>query len=141
MVRIIIYIYIILLLNSCNGQEPYKTKIKNEIEINSGLIISNFTLIKVDQESAFGDYSEKYSIKFDSKNLDEIIYQIEHSKYYDSSFKYNHSETIMINSTKKRWVKMPFGYKFLYFIKGSEKMVQYEINISKFTIDCMYIEE
>ena len=126
-------------LLSCNNQEPDTSKIKNDIKTNSGIAISSFKLLKADSESAIGDYSETYELKIDSVKFQDIINQIKESKYYDSTYDYNLSNTVLIDD--RRWVKMPYGYGFEYFIKGAEEMVFYEVDTSDFTMRCSYIQE
>lgn len=127
---------------SCNSKESTQNNIRNEIKINSGIIISKFKLIKSSSESAIGDYSESYSIKFDSIDFKNIIDQIKKSKYYDSNFDYNSNNSMLVhNNIGKRWIKMPFGYKFEYYIEKTDEMLQYEVGVSDCTIDYNYIKE
>ncbi|KIC00227.1 hypothetical protein OA93_01025 [Flavobacterium sp. KMS] len=127
---------------SCNTNKSTQNDIRNEIKKNSGIIISKFKLVKSSSESAFGDYSESYTIKLDSADFQNIIIQIKKSKYYDSNFDYNSSSVISIDKNiNKRWVKMPFGYKFEYHIDKTDEMLQYEVDLSDYTIDYTYIKE
>lgn len=58
---------------SSNSKESIQNNIRNEIKINSGVIVSEVKLVKSSSESAFGDYSESYTIKFDSIEFQNII--------------------------------------------------------------------
>jgi hypothetical protein len=133
-----IWMLLVLFLLSCNRNES----IQNEIKRNSGIIVSEFELVKSSSKSAFGDYSESYTIKLDSVDFQNITTQIKKSKYYDSNFDYYSSNVISANKNiKKRWIKMPFGYKFEYHIDKTDEMLQYEVGLSDYTIDCIYIKE
>lgn len=134
-----IWLFLVVFMSSCNSNESIQNDIRNDIHMNSGIIVSDFKLIKSSSESAFGDYSESYTIKFDSVDFQNIIEQIKKSKYYDSNFDYNSSNTILIN--QKRWIKMPFGYKFEYHINKTDEIKQYEVGTSDYTIDYTYIKE
>lgn len=135
-------VFLVVLMLACNRKESTQNNIRNEIKINSGIIVSKFKLVKSSSESAFGDYSESYTIKFDSLAFQNIIDQIKKSKYYDSNFKYNSSNAMLVNKNiKKRWIKMPFGYKFEYLIDKTDEMLQYEVGVSDYTIDYTYVKE
>lgn len=137
-----IWVFLVVFMLSCNSKESKQNDIRNEIKINSGIIVSKFKLVKSSSESAFGDYSESYTIKFDSVDFQNIIDQIKKSKYYDSNFDYNSSNAMLVNKNiKKRWIKMPFGYKFEYLIDKTDEMLQYEVGVSDYTIDYTYIKE
>jgi hypothetical protein len=137
-----ICVFLVVFMLSCNNKKSTENDIRNQIKINSGIIVPQFKLVKSNSESAFGDYSESYTIKFDSIGFQNIIYQIKKSKYYDSNFDYNSSNTFMVNNNiKKRWIKMPFGYKFEYLIDKSDEMLQYEVGLLDYTIDYTYIKE
>ncbi|MEA9411785.1 MULTISPECIES: hypothetical protein [unclassified Flavobacterium] len=133
-----IWVFLVVFMLSCNTNKSTQNDIRNEIKKNSGIVISKFNLIKSSSESAFGDYSESYTIKLDSADFQNIIIQIKKSKYYD----YNSSSVVSVNKNiKKRWIKMPFGYKFEYHIDKTDEMLQYEVGLSDYTIDCIYIKE
>jgi hypothetical protein len=137
-----ICVLLVVFMLSCNSKESTQNDIRNEIKINSGIIVSKFKLVKSSSESAFGDYSESYTIKCDSVDFQNIIYQIKKSKYYDSNFDYNSSNSMLVNKNiRKRWIKMPFGYKFEYLIDKTDEMLQYEVGVSDYTIDYTYIKE
>lgn len=139
-----IWVFLVVFMLSCNTNKSTQNEIRNEIKKNSGIVISKFNLIKSSSESAFGDYSESYTIKLDSADFKNIIIQIKKSKYYDydSNFDYNSSSVVSVNKKiKKRWIKMPFGYKFEYHIDKTDEMLQYEVVLSDYTIDCIYIKE
>lgn len=137
-----IWVFLVVFMLSCNTNKSTQNDIRNEIKKNSGIIISKFKLVKSSSESAFGDYSESYTIKLDSADFQNIIIQIKKSKYYDSNFDYNSSSVISIDKNiNKRWVKMPFGYKFEYHIDKTDEMLQYEVDLSDYTIDYTYIKE
>ena len=137
-----IWVFLVLIIFSCDNQESHKDEIRDEIIKNTGIVVSDFKVTNFDSESAIGDYLELYTIKFDSLDFQNVINQIKESKYYDSSFSYNSSNRMLINTKiKKRWVKMPFGYKFEYFINGTDEMIQCEVGTSDYTIDYTYIKE
>ncbi len=137
-----IWLFLVVFMLSCNTKESKQNGIKNKIKIDSGIILPKFKLVKSSSESAFGDYSESFTMKFDSVDFQNIIYQIRKSKYYDFSFDYNSSNAMSTNKkVKKRWFKMPFGYKFEYHIDKTDEMIQYEVGVSDYTIDYTYIKE
>jgi hypothetical protein len=137
-----IWVFLVVFMLSCNTNKSTQNDIRNEIKKNSGIVISKFKLVKSSSESAFGDYSESYTIKLDSTDFQNIINQIKKSKYYDSNFDYNSSNVMLVNKNiKKRWIKMPFGYKFEYHIDKTDEMLQYEVGLSDYTIDYTYIKE
>ena len=113
-------------------------KLRKEIKENSGILIPNYTLIESNTEEAMGDYAENYVLKFDAEDFKKIISQIEKSSYYTNIVNPN---TALKEGKLKRWSKADFGYKFEYFMDGTNKLILYEVNTSNYTIYSVYAEE
>lgn len=117
-------------------------KIRTEIKENAGIVIPSYTMCESKSDQAMGDYSESYVIKFDSLNFQNIVIQIKNSQYYMDVFNPSVPPNAVLKEEKlKRWSKARFGYKFEYFIDGTDKLVLYEVNTSDYTIYSVYAEE
>jgi len=128
--------------NEKSGLIKGDDKIRYEIEENSGIIIPNYKMEESSSEQAIGDYTESYVIKFDSVDFQGIVSQIKNSKHYIVEFNPNvPSNTVLKEDKFKRWSKANFGYKFEYFMDGTDKLILYEVNISNYTIYSTYAEE
>lgn len=134
---------ILLIAYACNsGVKIKEQKIKSDIEKNSGIVIADFKFKEeFTTDFAIGDYTESFIIQFDSLAFKDIISQIKKSKYYDSTFHYNSSHVTLSNITiSKRWIEMPFGYKFEFFINENE-WLEYEVGMLDHTISYLYVQE
>ena len=117
-------------------------KITIDIKENSGIIIPSYNLVEFNTEQATGDYVKSYVIRFDYLDFQRIISQIENSKYYVKEYKTDISHDKKINEDlNKQWKKASFGYKFEYFIDGTDKLILYEVNTTNYTIYAAYAEE
>lgn len=137
------FLVLLLILNfSCSLEKPNKTKVRNEIKEYCGVNINDFEIISFEIESAIGDYRRAYTIQIDSLNFIEIQKQIQNSKYLDTNFKFHKRDsTFGLKVLKRRWTKMPFGYKFDYYSSKSDETVLYEVGIEHKIIICQYVKE
>lgn len=142
-------LFFTLLLFSCNNNESKETqelknldKVKIKILENTGVSISNFTVVNKETSQANDDYSLTYTIKLDSLDFPEILDQIKKTPYYTGEFNPGvPPKSVMKSDQIKRWAKVRFGYRFEYFIDGTDKFLQYEVDTSDCTLTYTYIEE
>ena len=128
--------------NDKSGLIKEDDKIRNAIKENSGILIPDYKMEESSSDQAMGDYTESYVIKFDSLDFQDIISQIQNSKYYIDEFNPSvPSNTVLKEDKLRRWSKANFGYKFEYFMDGTDKLILYEVNTSNYTIYSAYAEE
>ena len=117
-------------------------KIRTEIKENAGIVIPGYTMCESKSDQAMGDYSESYVIKFDSLNFQNIVIQIKNSQYYMGVCNPSLPPNAGLKEEKlKRWSKADFGYRFEYFMDGTDKLLEFEVDTSDYSIYRLYIEE
>lgn len=150
-----IFLFVVIFMFSCNSPVEKKEKnneelaavieddtLKAEIKKNSDITIPNYTIIETKSDHTNGDYANSFTIKFDSINFQSIISQIKKSKYYIDILDPSIPPNIVLKEEKiKRWSKAKFGYRFEYFIDGTDKILEYEVDLSDYTLYSLYIEE
>ena len=143
MKKITLLFFIAFIASSCSDNNKLKEKkIKDDIEKNSGVIIPSFKFVESTTESGGGDYTHTFTLKFDSLEFQNIVSQIRNSKYFMNILNPPiPSNDELKNSMVKRWSLAQFGYRFEYFIDGTDKFLEYEFVVSDYTLHGLYIEE
>jgi len=114
-------------------------EIFKQVKQDTKIELPSFLSIEKNYNSALGDYSKSFIIKFDSTNFEILIRKIETSiKCAEISNEVRNNQEEFVNIT---WVAYESGYRFENYFFEKKSRSNYYVNTKNRTLFYLYVEE